>query len=130
MAREPAHRYQVDMRKWSSLVVTSLLGVALCASLPACDSASAAVNPLADIIMAERGERLQGQPVEIVRAGSYTYIDLELSDGQRRWVVLLGKPTLGPDESLAIKVMGTRSEFRSNKLDRVFDELTFGFQVD
>ncbi|GAB4568406.1 MAG: hypothetical protein Tsb0020_21820 [Haliangiales bacterium] len=120
------------MRSWISLWVLFSIGVATCGvvagALVAGDSAAAGLNPLADISLEERGERLQGHAAEIVSAGSYTYLDLAIEGGERRWVVLLGRPALARGSAVTVTVMGSKRGFRSRKLGRVFDELTFAYQ--
>lgn len=110
------------------------IGLATCSvvagSLVAGDSVAAGLNPLADISLEERGERLRGHAVEIVSAGSYTYLDLALAGGERRWVVVLGRPALGRDGAITVTAMGSKRGFRSRKLGRVFAKLTFAYQSD
>lgn len=82
-------------------------------------------NPLLAADSTERGQRLHGQIIEKLPAGGYTYLELELADGDRTWVVLMSRETPGPGDEIDVVVMGSRDGFHSRRLDRRFDRLLF-----
>ncbi len=94
-------------------------------SEPAAQPASKGENPLASVDKGERGKLLQGRIAERLSAGSYTYLDLELSDGSHRWVVVLGRDVPAVDREIKVTAMGSRADFYSSRLGRRFDHLTF-----
>jgi hypothetical protein len=83
-------------------------------------------NPLLALERARTGEHVfSGAVEERLRAGSYAYLRVNPGDGEPRWVVTLGA---GPEPGTPVRVrsMGTRSDFRSKRLERTFDTLVFG----
>ena len=82
-------------------------------------------NPLLAADQAERGQRLHGHITEKLPAGGYTYLELELADGDRTWVVLMSSETPEPGDAVDVVAMGSRSDFHSRRLDRRFDHLIF-----
>ncbi|WP_428265522.1 hypothetical protein [Haliangium sp.] len=126
------------MQIWISLVITSalMLAPAGCTQArgdadearPAVASAvtpTASAHPLAGVSQADRGAHLRGRVAERLDAGSYTYLDLALDDGGRRWVVVMGAPAADRGDEIEVVAMGTRQDFHSRRLDRTFAELTF-----
>jgi hypothetical protein len=114
--------------------------LALLAALPACDSALDVADHGRDMAMAARAgnplrsvdqpqaddERLRGRVAEVARAGSYTYLRVMCEgDAGARWVVTLGRGAEVGDH-VAVHNMGTKTNFRSKRLNRTFDELVFG----
>jgi hypothetical protein len=61
---------------------------------------------------------------EVLRAGSYSYFDVELDDGSRRWAVMMG-PALVVGTRVRVDVFGTRRDFDSPRLRRRFATLDF-----
>lgn len=68
---------------------------------------------------------ITGTVVERLGAGPYTYLRVESAGGASSWVVTLGGGSqLGAD--VRVRSMGTKDDFRSARLGRTFDRLTFG----
>jgi len=122
----------------TNLMRLSLL--ALLAALPACDSAldvsdhgrdlamvAPTGNPLKSVDRPQADdERIRGRVDEVARAGSYTYLRVMCErDAGPRWVVTLGRGAEVGDH-VAVHNMGTKTNFRSKRLNRTFDELVFG----
>ncbi|MFV8751571.1 hypothetical protein ACNOYE_13590 [Nannocystaceae bacterium ST9] len=71
---------------------------------------------------------LYGEVVERLDAGGYTYLAVRTDDARIRWaVVALGSPAVG--ERVHLRSFGLRREFRSKRLDRVFEELLFAESI-
>lgn len=57
-------------------------------------------------------------------AGSYTYLELERSRGERTWVVAMGE---APRSGLVtVRAYARARDFESRRLHRTFDTLLFG----
>jgi hypothetical protein len=105
-----------------ALVGCSLLGASTLWS--ACTSPLPG-GPLASLGPESRDRRtIAGRPVERLRAGSYTYLRVEDDQGQRRWVVTLGRVPEGAARVEA-RTLARASDFQSKRLRRRFDELFF-----
>ena len=86
----------------------------------------AAKNPFANVDKPLPGDaRFSGHVAEVLRAGSYTYARVVLSEGRSRWVVTMAR---GIERGMDVVVtnMGTQRSFQSKRLGRSFDELVFG----
>lgn len=87
---------------------------------------AAAGNPMGTLSRTEIDlTPVTGLVEERLPAGSYTYLAVRGDDGGLTWAVTLGK---GEPAGARVKVrsMGRRTNFRSNRLQRTFDELVFG----
>lgn len=69
-------------------------------------------------------ERLAGDVVEALAAGTYTYARLRLDGGDERWVVVAGREHRGAPR-LALDCHGRRRDFVSPRLGRSFALLHF-----
>lgn len=86
--------------------------------------------PLADMTPPAAGdERFDGVVEERLEAGSYAYLAVRTADARLRWVATMGEGRpLGTH--VVVRSMGTRTDFRSRRLDRTFSELVFGVVDD
>ncbi|WP_437957479.1 hypothetical protein WME76_40185 [Sorangium sp. So ce119] len=130
---------QVGRRRTRLAAVTvvslALLGagsVGLCASagwLPAPEGADAGpLGPLSAFLLpAGEGARFEGRVVQRLDAGSYTYLEVERAEGERRWVVTLSSSRGARSRADEVRViaMGFAERFASKRLGRSFDGLYF-----
>lgn len=85
-----------------------------------------AKNPFSEVRAPRDGERhLEGEVEQVLRAGTYTYLEVREASGRSRWVVTM-KRGFRVGSRVEVKNMGTRSDFYSRRLGRTFDELVFG----
>jgi hypothetical protein len=125
MAGARGRPYNESMRTWSLPLIACSLVASLALGCTA-DGAAPGGNPLPGLSTAERGQRLRGRVHERLRAGSYTYLDLRLHDGSQHWLVVMGQAPATGQEIEAVN-MGTRTNFRSRRLDRTFERVTFAW---
>jgi hypothetical protein len=75
------------------------------------------------------GERMrfEGQIVQRLAAGSYTYLEVERAEGERSWVVTLSSSRGARARAGDVRVvaMGFADHFVSKRLGRSFDGLYF-----
>lgn len=89
-------------------------------------SLALAKNPFSEVEPARAGEeQLRGEVLEVLRAGSYTYLSIACDDESTRWVVTM-KRRFSAGARVEVKNMGTRRDFHSKRLGRTFEELVFG----
>lgn len=113
------------------LLAAALLGA--CAPEPARPAAAEppraaapAVNPFASLSPGTDAQlRFAGRVEERLSAGPYTYLAVRPEVGAPRWVATMGA---GQPVGAAVEVhgVGVRTDFRSQRLGRVFSELVFG----
>jgi hypothetical protein len=106
------------------------------------DGGSAARSGDATAASTARGEGLSGPPTGLVPpapgqehlvgvvaqhlpAGGYTYLQVELAQGEPRWVVTMRRD-VGTGDRVRVDNLGSRHDFYSRRLDRRFAELVFG----
>jgi hypothetical protein len=111
--------------------VLAALAVCLLAAATAVTStanSSVALGPLSLYALPDRERvRFDARVVERQRAGSYTYLLVERSTGQRSWVVTLSASSGAQPSAQRVKItaMGYASHFHSKRLARNFDGLYF-----
>lgn len=110
-----------------SLHLSLLIGLAIA---PACRdraepaaTARPAGSPLAELAPASDA-RYDGVVRACLRAGSYSYLEVELADGAHRWAVSMG-PALAVGTAVRVEVFGARTDFHSPRLGRTFATLDF-----
>lgn len=82
-------------------------------------------QPPRDIEQIPADERVYaGTALEVLPAGSYTYLRVRDDSGEERWLVIVGG-TVCVGDKLALDGFGRRRDFYSKRLDRRFDELVF-----
>lgn len=72
--------------------------------------------------------RFEGRVVARLVAGSYTYLEIERTDGDRAWVVTLSSSrgaSAEPDDAVQITAIGYADHFVSKRLGRSFPGLYF-----
>ena len=68
---------------------------------------------------------LSGRVRSVLRAGHYTYVQLQTTAGPT-WVVTPARLQLDEGQTAAFAVFGRREDFHSRRLQRDFDALWFG----
>jgi hypothetical protein len=114
------------MQTWSLALTACSLIASLALGCTADTAAPPGGNPLPALSVGERGERVRGRVAQRLSAGSYSYLDTRLEDGSQRWLVVMGKSP-APGQEVEAVSMGTRTSFRSGRLDRTFDQVTFAW---
>ncbi len=114
--------------------MVSRLLLGLVCSAPACDAGPPAVGAAgaaASPLMALEPGTSAGYSGIVragLQAGGYSYLNVELAAGERRWAVSMGPmPDVG--SAVRVQVLGTRTEFYSPRLGRTFATLDFA-QID
>src|SRR5262245_11719018 len=97
---------------------------------PAAGAPPAPARPLAEMTPPVAGqERFAGVVEERLEAGSYADLAVRTDDARLRWVATMGEGrAIGT--RVAVRNMGTRTDFHSRRLDRTFSELVFGVVDD
>ena len=116
------------------LPVLLVLALALGGCEPRSDSAPPAAarasrTPLDNLEPPAAGQdRFVGVVEQRLEAGAYSYLAVR-SDGELRWVATMGegRPVGSP---ITVRSFGTRTNFRSPRLHRTFDEVVFGIVED
>lgn len=67
---------------------------------------------------------LSGKVVETIKAGAYTYVNLE-KDGKQTWIATSASITAKVGEELALKPGMVMTSFNSKALNRTFDRIVF-----
>lgn len=100
------------------------LAALLFVGLSACDDTRpAAGSPLAALEQPAQTQ-YEATVVACLPAGDYSYLELALADGERRWAVISSeRPAVGA--AVRTRVFGTRTHFDSRRLKRSFDRLDF-----
>lgn len=102
--------------------LAAALSIALAWLVGCGGDAPAQAMPLATL--APSSELLVGHVDERLTAGGYTYVAIRGADGEQRWAVVMGAaPPVGA--AISVRSMGTRAEFRSQRLGRTFAGLHF-----
>lgn len=106
------------------LLAAGLLGA--CGPAPARDEAVPSVNPLVGLAEAPtEALRFGGRVEEALRAGPYTYLAVRDAGGSLRWVATMGAgQPVGAE--VEVRGVGLRTQFRSQRLGRVFETIVFG----
>lgn len=113
------------------LVTLLFVGVPACADAPVLPAAAStpapaeepASSPLAALERPARTE-YEATVLDCLPAGGYSYLELALADGERRWAVIASeRPAVGA--AVRARVHGTRTHFDSRRLKRSFDRLDF-----
>ncbi len=73
----------------------------------------------------EADKQFTGTVREVLFAGSYVYVEVELEGGEMRWVVGTDDPPR-VGERVEVSAYGERRDFHSRRLDRDFARLLFG----
>lgn len=87
---------------------------------PVADAGPPETAPIADA-----DKRFAGTVREVLFAGSYVYVEVELAEGDARWVVGIDDPPRVGDR-VQVRAHGERRDFHSARLDRDFERLLFG----
>jgi hypothetical protein len=126
-----ARRLQCLSSMTNTTIRTGRVGLALLGTLAAwasCARGEATIpgdNPMASFdTVSPAAQPRRGRVVEVAQAGSYSYLRIASRDGRRRWVVTLAGDFRRGDE-VTIRAFGTKRHFRSRRLGRRFDALTF-----
>lgn len=86
-------------------------------------------NPLAAYALPD-GERIrfEGRVLERIDAGSYVYLSVERTSGDRVWVVTLAssRGAAAGVGAVSVLAIGHADRFDSRRLSRSFDDLYFG----
>ncbi|XXY45793.1 hypothetical protein WME91_37905 [Sorangium sp. So ce269] len=127
-------------RRWTRLAGATVVSLALLGAsaqwlgasagwLRAPDGAAAGpLGPLSAFALpAGEGMRFEGHVVQRLDAGSYTYLEVERAEGERRWVVTLSSSRGVRSRAGEVRViaMGFAERFASKRLGRSFDGLYF-----
>lgn len=90
---------------------------------------TAPTMPLGELVEPGPGEaEFAGVVEQRLAAGSYTYLAVRVG-AELRWVATMG-PGREAGQRVHVRSMGTRTDFRSRRLDRTFAELVFGIVDD
>lgn len=116
------------------LVASTLVVVALidgeadakpAASVEDAPAPSASTAPPETAPIREADKHFTGSVREVLFAGSYVYVEVELEGGETRWVVGTDDPPR-VGERVEVSAYGERRDFHSRRLDRDFARLLFG----
>jgi hypothetical protein len=87
-------------------------------------SSGGAVNPLFGLEQPLASERtFEASISQRLAAGGYTYVLVQPTVGQSRWIVTLGQAQVG--QRVSVEVFGISRRFESRRLNRVFSPLSF-----
>jgi hypothetical protein len=104
-----------------TLAVLSLL-LAACTSRPT----DVGANPLEGVELSARSDTaFEGHVAEVIVAGPYRYVLVDVDGGGRQWVATLALRE-APEGLVRVRPIASRDQFRSPRLGRTFDHLVFG----
>lgn len=106
-------------RGWTKLGLAAWLGLAACGVETASVHEAVVLAPLVGAEPVDR--RGVGPALEVLTAGSYTYVRLE----DAGWLVFLTRTPPAVGETVHWRGFAEREGFRSRRLDRTFERITF-----
>ncbi len=130
--RVRSHHLRILFAAATVLAISGPLATGGCRKLYAEESTpsepAAPSNPFATFAL-PKAERLsfEGRVVDRLDAGSYVYLEVERSSGERSWTVTLSSSDGAKRgvEAVRVVAVGYASDFESKRLGRTFDGLYF-----